>query len=218
MAELGNRLKTMADYIKAGETMADIGTDHGFLPLYLWEKKICPKVIMTDISAGSLNKARAAFPGQPPGADFRLGDGLTLLAPGEVDAVVIAGMGGVLITEILSQDMEKTISFSKFIMQPRNGSGKLRYFLDKAGFAIISENLAEEGKFICEIIVAKPPKKVGKVPSLAGYKKEAKYEMPYLPVKNEELFIKYVNNKLNIEKEIFEAMKKGGYVKNVEDE
>ena len=53
MMKLSPRLKKIAEQINAGETMADIGTDHGFLPIYLWENKICPKVIMADISSGS---------------------------------------------------------------------------------------------------------------------------------------------------------------------
>ena len=57
MIKLTPRLKTIADEIEKGETMADIGTDHGFLPVYLWEAGICPKVIMADISSGSLSKA-----------------------------------------------------------------------------------------------------------------------------------------------------------------
>ena len=55
MIKLTPRLKTIAEEIEKGETMADIGTDHGFLPIYLWEAGLCPKVIMTDISRGSLS-------------------------------------------------------------------------------------------------------------------------------------------------------------------
>ena len=96
--KLTPRLQTIADEINPGETMADIGTDHGFLPVYLWENKISPNVIMADISAGSLAKAeencRAFFPDRE--FDLRLGNGLEILQPGEVDAVVMAGMGGIL--------------------------------------------------------------------------------------------------------------------------
>ena len=118
MIKLTSRLKTIADEIEKGETMADIGTDHGFLPVFLWEKGICPKVVMTDVSSGSLAKARLNCQTLHPEADFdlRLGSGLEVLEPGEVDAVVIAGMGGILMTEILGADIEKAWSFKKIIL------------------------------------------------------------------------------------------------------
>ena len=140
--------------------MADIGTDHGFLPLFLCESGISPKVVMCDISAPSLNKARRAFAdaGIDECAHFREGDGLEVLEAGEVDTVVIAGMGGILITEILGKDPEKTASFRKYILQPRNNAGFLRYWLTCKGFRIAKNMLVREGKFICEVITAFAPK------------------------------------------------------------
>lgn len=160
MNKLTDRLQLIADQIKKGETMADIGTDHGFLPLYLWEKGISPSVIMCDISEPSLAKAKAAAGAFQFGTelDFRAGDGLKVIKEGEVDDIVIAGMGGLLIRDILADDMVKTCSFKKYVMQPRNNSGQLRYWLCINGFDITSNLLVREGKFICEIIVAKPPK------------------------------------------------------------
>ena len=159
MNGLTDRLQMIADEIKQGETMADIGTDHGFLPLHLWESGISPKVIMCDISEPSLAKAKAASGAYQFGneLDFRAGDGLTVLKSGEVDDIVIAGMGGLLIWDIMSKDMDKTCSFQKFILQPRNHAGTLRYRLASAGFDIAKNQLVREGKFICEIITVKPP-------------------------------------------------------------
>ena len=140
--------------------MADIGTDHGFLPLYLWEKGISPKVIMCDISEPSLAKAKGAAGSYQFGSElsFRAGDGLRVLDSGEVDDIVIAGMGGLLIVDILSDDMNKTMSFKKYIFQPRNNSGRLRYWLVSHGFDITRNQLVREGKFICEVITAISPK------------------------------------------------------------
>ena len=160
MIKLTDRLQLIADMIQNGETMADIGTDHGFLPLYLLQSGISPKVIMCDISGPSLDKAReaAAEQGLSSGADFRLGDGLEVLSAGEVDAVVIAGMGGLLITQILESDPDKTVSFKKYIFQPRNNSALLRRWLTAKGFKIDKNCLVREGKFICEVITAFAPK------------------------------------------------------------
>ena len=156
MIKLSDRLQLIADKIQQGETMADIGTDHGFLPLYLMEQGISPKVIMCDISAPSLQKARDAAHDADikDGTYFREGNGLDVIETGEVDAVVIAGMGGILITEILGADLDKTYSLKKYILQPRNHAEYLRYWLDQNGFEICENLLVRERKFVCEVIVA----------------------------------------------------------------
>ena len=140
--------------------MADIGTDHGFLPLYLVEQGISPRVIMCDISGPSLDKAREAAVqyGITEGVSFREGDGLKVLEAGGVDAVVIAGMGGHLMTQILGSDPDKTVSFRKYILQPRNHAGLLRKWLTERGFTIKENGLVREGKFICEVITVFAPK------------------------------------------------------------
>lgn len=152
--KLSDRLQMIADEINIGETMADIGTDHGFLPLYLLETKKCKKAIMADISQGSLQKARENcqlyFPEKV--FDLRQGSGIEVLKDGEVDTVVIAGMGGILMTEILGNDTEKSHSIKKYILQPRNNIGKLREWLSKNSFTIIKEQLVRESKFIWEVL------------------------------------------------------------------
>lgn len=161
MIKLTDRLQVIADQIQEQETMADIGTDHGFLPISLWERGISPKVILADVSAGSLEKAREnarqIYPGQ--WFDLRLGNGLQVLDPAEVDAVVIAGMGGVLMTQILGENLSKTRSFKKLILQPRTGQGSLRYWLIHNGFYIMRECLVREGKYICEVLTVVPGEK-----------------------------------------------------------
>ena len=200
MMKLSPRLKKIAEQINAGETMADIGTDHGFLPIYLWENKICPKVIMADISSGSLSNA--AF-------DLRLGSGIEVLEEAEVDAVVMAGMGGILMTEILEKDIKKSLSFRKLILQPRKDVGKLRYWLFNNGFSITNEALVREGKYICEIITA-VPKEVAITRQMNG--DDIEYEFPHSLIDyNDELLEEYLNTKRKLEAEILANMKKGKY-------
>ena len=156
--KLSDRLQRIADRIERGETMADIGTDHGLLPIYLTENGISPKAVMTDISEPSLMKGRENLAGSMPDGhetvDCRTGDGLSVLAPAEVDVIVIAGMGGRLIRQIMEADMALTRSFAKFILQPRTKQGELRRWLLENGFAIIHEDLVHEGRHIPEIITA----------------------------------------------------------------
>lgn len=156
---LSRRIYALCEPVSKGETVADIGTDHGYVPMLLVKNNISPYAIMSDISADSLSKAVDTFSqvGLETTPDqFRVGDGLDGIGFGEVDDIIIAGLGGLTINTILDADEEKTKSFKKLIMQPRKHSGNLRYYLYTHGYEITSEILIPEGKFICEIIVACP--------------------------------------------------------------
>ena len=163
MIRLSDRLQLIANRINEGETMADIGTDHGFLPIYLKVSGKSPRVIMADVSGPSLEKGRknAYMMVQDMSMivdmDFRVGDGMAVLDHGEVDAVVIAGMGGKLIRDIMEADFEITRSIKKFIMQPRIGQGYLRKWLIENGFVIVAEDVVVEGDYIPEVITAVSP-------------------------------------------------------------
>lgn len=158
---LSKRIYKIAELISDGSSVADIGTDHGYVPMLLMKEGKSPRIIMSDISADSLSKARETFAltglsSKVSDTDFRVGDGLATISPGEVDEVIIAGLGGHTIAEILAADEVKTKSFKRLVLQPRKHSGSLRYYLCNNGWEIESENLAKEGKFACEIITAKP--------------------------------------------------------------
>ena len=209
MIKLSDRLKSIADEIKKGETVADIGTDHGFLPVYLWENHISPHVIMTDISPASLKKAEDNCQTEYPGIkfDLRTGDGLEPVRPAETDAVVMAGMGGLLMSEILGKNPPKSRSFGKIILQPRNHSGELRYWLYNNGFSIVKEKLVREGRFICEIITA-VPKEVAVIRSMGPERIE--YQYPHSMIRFAgPLTREYLESKLNMEKEILAGMERG---------
>jgi len=161
MIKLSDRLQIIADRIRDGETMADIGTDHGFLPIYLVQSGRSPKVIMADVSEPSLGKAKAnaemlkeELEGKFDRMDFRAGDGLKVIGFAEVDVIAVAGMGGKLIRDIMAHDIEHTRSFKKFVLQPRIGQGHLRKWLIDNGFVIINEDVVIEGNYIPEIITA----------------------------------------------------------------
>ncbi|MEG0291218.1 MAG: class I SAM-dependent methyltransferase [Anaerovoracaceae bacterium] len=206
---LTNRLEAIANEIENGESMADIGTDHGYLPMYLFTNKISPKVIMTDVSKGSLNKARENCKEICPDIkfDLRLGNGLKVIKNNEVDDIVIAGMGGVLISDILGKDLEKSKNFKKIIMQPRTAQGRLRYWLIKKGFAITNEKLVREGRFICEIITASYGEPDEAMKLDAG-PDSIMWEMPtWLATSGDPLVREFIDNKIEREKRILTSMK-----------
>lgn len=158
--KLSKRLLTIAGLVEKNSIVADIGTDHGYVPGYLIENKISKKVIGSDISKGSLEKItdyvkEIGFENQ---IEIRLGDGLKVIKPYEVDTVIIAGMGGVLIKEILDYDKNVTDSITNFILQPMIGAKELRIYLIQNGFEIIKEELAKEENKYYEIIHAKKGK------------------------------------------------------------
>ncbi|MDR3295550.1 MAG: class I SAM-dependent methyltransferase [Clostridiales Family XIII bacterium] len=155
---LSGRLEQICAHVAAGERVADIGTDHGFLPIALYERGIAYSSVLCDLKPGPLEKAADNIRRRLPGAhfDLRLGDGLSPLRAGEADIVVIAGMGGRLIVKILAADPRLSRSMKKYILQPRNAADVLRGWLLENGFRICDESLAAEGRFICEILVASP--------------------------------------------------------------
>lgn len=156
--KLTPRLQAIADLVEQQEMIADIGTDHGYLPIYLIETGKVKSAIAADINEMPLQKAKeiSLEYGYEEQMDTRLGSGLEVLRAGEVKTVVIAGMGGVLMTELLAHDLKITNSIDKFIFQPMVASDILRVYLNENGFEIVDEEIAIEGKKFYEIIVAKP--------------------------------------------------------------
>lgn len=159
MCALSERLQAIADLVQPGETIADIGTDHAKIPGYLLIESISPKVILADSKAGPLAKAKETILKaglHVEEGDIRKGDGLAVLSEFEVSTVIIAGMGGRTIINILSADKNKTQSFSRFILQPGSHAPELREWLTKNSFTITHERLCRESRRLYEIIVAEP--------------------------------------------------------------
>ncbi len=207
MIKLSDRLQKIADFIDPGESVADIGTDHGFLPIALWESGKSPHVILSDIKPGPLEKAKANIDKYYPDKDFdiRIGSGIRTIKPAEVDAVVIAGMGGQLIAEIIGDDLEKSRSYRKFVLQPRNAQDKLRGWILEHGFEIRDEALVREGKYLCEIILAVPG-------SLPAKKEPENLDLEISPIlfeKKDPLLVEFIENKIRIENKVHAAIKSG---------
>lgn len=215
MIRLTDRLQCLADSVPTGSSMADIGTDHGKLPVYLLQRGVCERVVLTDIGRGPLDRALETIESQKPPGNFSLrqGDGLSTLEKGEVDVVVIAGMGGALIASILNHDKNKTASFSRLILQPRNGKDKLRHYLLNHGIEIVAEDLVREGKYFCEIIIAAPED--GELPpNQTEQLQEPDLDLalevsPLLFQQQHPLLIPFLENKIAIEQGILEKIRKG---------
>jgi tRNA (adenine22-N1)-methyltransferase len=199
---LSPRLKKIADFVPINSIVADIGTDHGYVPKYLIDKGISKLVIATDISRGSLQKTIDYIREEnlEDQIEARLGDGLEPILPFQADTGVIAGMGGLLIVEILEKSMAVAKSLNRLILQPMVGSVELRRFLHGAGFQIIDEDLVKEGDKYYEIIVAK----VG----LQKFANEFDYEIsPVLMKKGNPLTKEMVETRLSIHEKIMDTLR-----------
>lgn len=154
--KLSPRLKCVASFVKKDARVVDVGTDHGYIPVYLVENNISKKIIATDINKGPLNKAKRLIQLRQyeDYIETRLGNGLEVLNPKEVDTAIIAGMGGLLITEIIAGAENVVKNIDTFILQPMVASDLVRKFLYSNNFKIIDEKLAKEEEKIYEIIVA----------------------------------------------------------------
>ena len=152
--KLTDRLQTIADFVEKGSRAADIGTDHGYLSVYLVENNIAESVIATDVNEKPLNKACECIEENNLNEKIstRLGNGLDALNEGEVDTVIIAGMGGHLISDILDSSKQIASSISTFILQPMTGEEELREYLYNNNYKIVSERLAKEGKRFYHIL------------------------------------------------------------------
>ena len=137
------RLKMVADLVPPCDLVADIGTDHGYLPIYLVKGGICKNAVAADINEGPLSAAKKniAQTRVKDKIETRLSDGLKSID--KADCVTIAGMGGELIASILEHRKENMLSF---VLQPQRSYDFLRYFLAKNGFEIKKEAVAKEGE------------------------------------------------------------------------
>lgn len=148
--ELTKRMQAVADLVSGGYKMADIGTDHAYIPIYLVGHKKNPMAVAMDIREGPLKSAGEHIleSGLSDKIEIRLSDGFEKLTPGEADSAVIAGMGGGLVIKILSKNLNVTLSLKECILQPQSEIAKVRTFLLREGFLFIQEDMVcDEGKF-----------------------------------------------------------------------
>lgn len=184
--ELSNRLQTVVNMLDAkskrvsvgktigtaftgtmedeGYCVADIGCDHGFVSIYLFEHKIASRVIAMDVNQGPLQFAREHVKeaGLEAYIDVRLSDGFSSLQKGEANAAVIAGMGGRLMVRLLEEGKEKIALMQELVLQPQSEVSLLRQYIRNAGYRLVEEEMVlEEGKFYTILHVYIQPDKSG---------------------------------------------------------
>ncbi len=181
---LSPRLQLIADKVREGSAVADIGTDHAYVPIYLIQKGIATFVVASDVRKGPVEKAAVNVKkyGLQDRIDVRLGDGLEKIKQGEADTLIVAGMGGVLMCEILSAAVPIVETMDRLILQPMIGQEEVRRWLEGHDFKITDEALSAEGHKIYNVIVAEKGKE--------EIDKEVYYEIGKKLIQNQDPLLK----------------------------
>ena len=151
------RLNTLAKMVDPGSRVADIGTDHAYLPIELVKNGKIDYAIASDVAEGPLENAKndIAAAGLTEQIETRLGSGLeTVTHADQIDTVVIAGMGGKLMTDILDRAWSKDAQFKTLVLEPNIGEAGVRNWLMMHNYKIISEKLIAEAGHTYELIKA----------------------------------------------------------------
>ncbi len=153
---LDTRLQAVAAQIRRGSRMADIGTDHAYLPVHLVSEGICPSAIASDLREGPLASAARTVSAAGLGGciSLRLADGLAAISPDEADDVAIAGMGGETIITILQAASCWHTPHHRFVLQPMTRAEDLRAWLLHHGFTIEQERLVIDGRHLYPVMTA----------------------------------------------------------------
>ena len=155
MKSLKNRLYTVSTLVPRGARVADIGTDHGHLPIYLIREGISPFCLACDIKEKPLSSAKENIEKtSTPNIETRLGAGLNPVSPDEVDCITIAGMGGEVIASILEDAPWVRAEKYTLILQPMTSADALRRYLAEKGFSIEIETACEENRKVYTVIKA----------------------------------------------------------------
>lgn len=156
--QLSKRLLNIAEMVTPGNRLVDVGTDHGYVPIYLMQKGVINEALAMDINKGPLVGAdkhieEAGFVGK---IRTRLSDGLKEYKKGEGDTILIAGMGGALVVKILSASIDKLEDIKELVLSPQSEIFLVREFLKESGFVIQDEKMVYDEEKYYTIIKAVP--------------------------------------------------------------
>ena len=209
---LSKRLARIAEFVPRGLVAADIGTDHALLPVYLVREGISPRVIACDLCAGPLESATAnvLLYKLAKSIEIRQGDGLQPLAPGEAEVIVIAGMEGAKIKDILEDSPARLDGVSRMILQPQEGAPLVRRCVVEQNWQIIDEELVLENDRYYEIIVSEPmpdTKRMDTNTTPGSRERELLEIGPCLIEKRHPLLIPFLQNKIKLAENVLVSLR-----------
>lgn len=195
---------------KGVRVLADIGSDHAYLPIALLQEKKIQRAIITDVAKGPVQSAKQHIEqsGLSELCSVRMGDGLSPLKPGEASCLVIAGMGGLLIADILQRGAEVAKSAETLILQPMQHAVRLREFLNINYYKIVEERVVYDAGKYYEVIkvINGEQRRFNKI----------ELEIGYAMIKNE-VYFDFLNQKSEKVKQIIAFRKSSRTEQNVEE-
>ncbi|MCR4429861.1 MAG: class I SAM-dependent methyltransferase [Tepidanaerobacteraceae bacterium] len=199
---LNNRLLAVANMIPKGHVVADIGTDHAYLPIYLIQEGISPRVIATEIKQGPYKRALITVrkAGLKDFIEVRLGSGLKVLEAGEAGIAVLAGMGGETISSIIREARPVADSMEFMVLQPMQNLPNLRKNLYDMGYKIIDEDVAIEGSkyYVVMAVCCQIPEPFDDIDITVG---------PVIRRKKTPEVLAYIRRKIEVIEGLIESMK-----------
>ncbi|CVI68199.1 tRNA (adenine(22)-N(1))-methyltransferase [Clostridiales bacterium CHKCI001] len=205
---LSKRLQVIASFVTPGNRTADIGCDHGFVPIYLVKKTISPKAIAMDIGKGPLQRAARHIQeyGLEDQIETRLSNGMEQLKVGEVDTVILSGIGGPLMIQILEAGKEIVRSLKELVLSPQSEIEQVRRYLVEHLFLIKEEKMVlEDGKYyvVMHVMVEEEP-----IKKEQEEWKNVEYRYGKSLLKNkEEVFLSYLNWEERTKKQLLDKLK-----------
>lgn len=156
LLNISERLQRIAAFVPQGATMADIGSDHAYLPLYLAQQGVISSAVAGELNEGPFKGAEfnVRSHGYKDVISVRRGNGLAVIEPGEVEVITVAGMGGGTIKEILAAGEAKLQGVKRLVLSPQGDGDTLRRWLFAHGWKLIDEDLLIEDDKLYEIVVA----------------------------------------------------------------
>ena len=187
--KISDRLKEISEFISPKDKVIDIGCDHALLDIYLCEQYKDLKIIASDVHEGALNNARTNIEkyNMTERIDLRLGDGLTIINPEEIDTILMSGMGFYTIKDVLSNEV-KMVNVKKIVVQSNTDIVKTRKFIIKLGFKIVKEKLVKDNDIIYTIMEFNKGHE--------AYTYEEIYFGPRILDNKDDLFYEYYSKKL----------------------
>ncbi len=203
--QLSKRLTMNVSLVPEGSCVADIGCDHGYAAIWLVQQERAKRVIAMDVNQGPIERAKehvAEF-GLADVIECRLSNGTEKLLPGEVDTLMIAGMGGPLMIRILTEGKAVLEKIRTLVLQPQSEIGEVRRFLNRNGFEIIEEKACvEEGKYyfaMCAMYT-------GKVKNMENEPDWKSWYGTYLVLQKDAVFREYLLREMDICRSILQTM------------
>lgn len=199
--KLSKRMERVAWMVTEGNHLADIGTDHAYIPIYLCQQGRIPSAIAIDISSGPLERAREHVQnaGLSEYIELRLSNGTEKLRPGEADTLLLSGMGGLLMESILGRDDEVLSSAKELVLQPQSDIPDLRQWLHMKGWQIVCEDIIfDAGKYYPMMRAVQGPYISYTIEDYHYGRMDIQQNLPVLE--------KYIEKLLQTEKEILERI------------